>query len=1129
MLTSEYIANFCKKDKQPACAITDTSNLFGVFEFSEKLISKGIQPIIGIQVNLSDDLLPNKINEVIILAKSSIGYQNLVQISNLINKNVNMNKHKTITLEILKKFRLGLIILSGGNENGYIGYPASIKNYDIAKKRALSLIEIFGNHLYIEIQRHGLERDNISEKFLLKIADELGIPIVATNDTYFKVKAEYEAQKILMMIDRGITISSPSPRLLSEENYLKKRVEICELFSDLPEAIDNTIEIARRCSFCLRPTNPVLPGFKIENANLSENSLLEQLSNSGLLNRLKEINNKDENFSQQYFDRLKYELKIIKNMGFSGYYLIISDIIKWAKNKSIPVGPGRGSGAGSIVAWSLEITNLDPLKWGLLFERFLNPERVSMPDFDIDFCPERRDEVIEYIKEKYGEKQIAQIITFGTLQAKAAIRDVGRVLEMPYGQVDKIAKLIPFIPANPVTLSQALETEKELIKEKNNNEYVSKVIDMALSLEKLNRHVSTHPAGIVISKEPIGNYIPLYSEYPDEIPATQFNMKYVEKAGLVKFDILGVKTLTIISKTEQLIKQHDQNFFVSKISLEDELTYKMLSKGETIGVFQLESSGMQNVLKELKPDRFEDIMVVLAMFRPGPMKNIPTYTKRKHKREIVKYEHKLLETVLEETKGIFIYQEQVMKAAQILSGFTLASADILRRAMGKKDKIEMNKQKQKFIEGAIENNIEYATANKIFEDISAFAGYGFNKSHAAAYALIAYQCAWLKCHYPKEFFSCLMTSDIDNTDKISVFYNDLKRLSIDFKPPDINESYDYFKVEYENKIAKSIRCSLSSLKNVGQDAIKNLVKIRNEKGVFKDIDDFIKKIPLNSLGKRGLESLIKSGSLDVLEKNRNKLFKSVPLMLLHSQKIIEDKNNYQKNFFSEIEETKISNSFVNEIDWSINEKEINELGSLGYFINCHPLINFKSILKKMNVVYCSNYLNHLELNPDKKIVKFCGYLSKFVRKYSNRGEWANVELNDLTGVSSIIYYSDALNKLTEMYEEYNIYLIDAEIKYRDNFGFSLIAKRTRLLHDLIGSKKITLELVLEDIRCLSQLRNIFNSSSEGETKVLFKTYQNNKEIILNSNHNIKINKNVLSSILQTGGISKINFIDEIFN
>ncbi len=1123
MLTSDYIAEFCNKDLQPACAISDTSNLFGVFEFSEKLFSKGVQPIIGMQINLQDDYLDQKPNEVVLIVKNKIGYKNLVKLANKVNISINSNPSRSIDIKTLEMNKDGLIILSGGPENGFIGLPASKENILITNSRVERLKKIFENNFYIEIQRNGLERDLKAEPILLDIANKKLVPIVATNDTFFKTKEEFESHEILLMIDKGLTISSKKSRNVSKENYLKNTSEMNELYADLPEALHNTILIAKRCSFSLKETNPLLPNFiisnnKITKSDKTEEEILSDLSIQGLKNRLNLSDSDDLQNNKLYFSRLTEELRIINKMGFSGYFLIVSDFVKWSKQNFIPVGPGRGSGAGSMVAWSLEITDLDPLKWGLLFERFLNPDRISMPDFDIDFCQERRDEVINYIKNKYGDDHVAQIITFGSLQARAAIRDVGRVLEMPYGQVDKIAKLIPAIPANPVSLSEALKDE-ELKKEKELDEGVSKVIDVALDLEGLNRHVSTHAAGIVISQSPLNEIIPLYSETENEIPATQFNLKYIEKAGLVKFDILGLKTLSIISRTEKLIKKEIERFDILKIELNDVDVFKMLSQGDTVGVFQLESKGMQSALKGLKPDRFEDIIAVVALYRPGPMENIPSYINRKHGKEKVQYMHEKLSSILEETYGIFIYQEQVMQAAQILAGYSLSAADILRRAMGKKDKVEMEMQKQKFIDGTTKIGLSKKISNEIFDQISAFAGYGFNKSHAAAYALIAYQCAWLKCHYPHEFFSSLMTFDQDNTDKLSIFINDLKRMKINFLSPNINQSSNFFSVEKDSYGNKSIRCSLSSLKNVGNEAVKNLIKIKDQHKKFRNIDDFINKTPLNIFGKRGIESLIKSGAFDELYSNRKKLFSAISVMLLHSQKTLNDKKNNQNNLFDSIDNIELSKSFKEMHEWNILEKEINEFSALGYYLNFHPLKKYVNVFSKLNIMESSIFHNKIDEIKNLRFIKLAGLIKKMNKRKSQRGGFYGVvEINDLFGDFEITFDESNFANLLEIYEKHSLYIFDVEIKFDNNFGFRLIERRSQIFEDVVNKNKLDIELEVYESHPIKDIKEKVNDDG---SKIFFKVKNKDSIIHINTNEKINLNKNVLNKFFSLDGINSI--------
>jgi len=1121
MLSFNYLSKFCLDDKQPAMAITDTSNMFGALEYSLKMISCGIQPIIGLQINIADKEANNEnIGEVVLIAKNEIGYKNLLILASDLRLNQNFEKY--ISFSQVEDHKEGLILLTGGVENGFVGKPASLRNKIIVKERLEKLKSLFQDNLYIELQRHGLEIQDIAEKILIEISHELNIPLVATNDCFFENEEKFNAHQVLTCIDKGLTISSNNSRLITKEHYLKDTETMINLFRDIPEAIENTVVIAKRCSFFVESHDPILPtypGLK----GMSEADYLFKISNEGLKERFKLSSKKfNEKEKQSYIERLIDELKIINKMGFSGYFLIVYDFIKWAKDNLIPVGPGRGSGAGSIVAWSLKITDLDPIRWGLLFERFLNPERISMPDFDIDFCQDRREEVINYVRDRYGHDRVAQIITFGSLQAKAAIRDVGRVLEMPYGQVDKIAKLIPFLPANPPTIQEAIESEDELKREIAENQEVETLIKTAIDVEGLNRHVSTHAAGLVIGDRPLNKLVPLYKFNEDEMPATQFNMKFVERAGLVKFDFLGLKTLTVLSKAENLIQKKIKNFDLNKITLDDDKTYKMLSSGSTTGIFQLESSGMKDVLIGLMPDRFEDIIAVVSLYRPGPMENIPSYINRKHGREKITYMHPSLEDILEETYGIFIYQEQVLRAAQILANFSLGSADILRRAMGKKDKIEMEQQKQSFVEGAKNKNIDVNKANEIFDQISAFAGYGFNKSHAAAYALIAYQTAWIKSNFPHEFFAAMMTIEYNNTDKLSVFVNDLRRLGISILPPCINKSGSEFLIE-QNEQKLSLRYSLSALKNVGNEAVKKIVNIRNKLGQFSSIDDFLIKIPYSLLTKKLLESLIQSGSFDCLEKNRNKLFQSIELLLNHSQSIEKDKISNQQNLFDDAENNQLLIDLVEKPEWAIDNKIKNEFLSIGLYLQSHPLDNYLEVLKTLKIK------SNIEImdNPHKflnKNVPLCGVVSKIIKKQSFRGKWATVVLNDPNVSVEINVYSDVYHKYENYLIEQKLMLFDTEIKKETNQGIKINARRITPLNDYISEKKLNLTIFIDDVEVVKRIYDSSTNLVPGNSNLIINLSSKAQIIKFVVKENIKISSELISNVTKINNVKSINFI-----
>lgn len=804
-----------KEDNLPAIGIMDSQNVFGALEFSSACQKAGIQPIVGCEFlvrfedesgegasrNLSNLDIKNSLVKFPVIAANEEGYKNLLFLASHSSLNREPGIPIYVNFDLLKEKSAGLIALSGGVE----GILAQLLRNDQEKsleKIVKEIAAVFPNNFYIEITRHGTTEELQMEEKFVEIAFKHNLPLVATNDAYFLTPEMHEAQDILSCIGTGQVISNENRKQLTEEQYFKKQSELEELFSDIPEAIENTVNIAKKCHIMAFGSKPQLPRFSKEEG-FNEAEELKKQSHEGLKERLKfkyELESippeQQSEIEAEYFERIDYELGIITRMDFPGYFLIVSDFIKWAKNNDIPVGPGRGSGAGSVVAWALQITDLDPIRFGLLFERFLNPERVSMPDFDIDFCQSRRDEVIDYVQQKYGKDYVAQIITFGKLQARAVLKDVGRVLQMPYGQVDRICKLIPFNAIEAVTLEKAIEMDKDLQQAIEDDEQIEKLTNLGLKLEGLNRHSSTHAAGIVIGYKPLHEICGLYADKVGEMPAVGYSMKYAEAAGLVKFDFLGLKTLTTIAETVKLIeKTRDIKIDISNIRLDDKDTFDMLATGDSIGVFQIESSGMRSVLRQMKSDKIEDIIALISLYRPGPMDNIPTYIRRKHGEEKIVYPHPMLEPILKETYGVIVYQEQVMEIAKVLAGYSLGAADLLRRAMGKKIKEEMDEQREIFVEGAVINGVNKDHAGEIFDLVDKFAGYGFNKSHAAAYALISYQTAYLKAHYLPEFLTASINLEIDNTDKINIFLQVARSHGIKVLPPDVNHSEGYFSVE----------------------------------------------------------------------------------------------------------------------------------------------------------------------------------------------------------------------------------------------------------------------------------------------------------------------------------------------
>ncbi len=943
------LAELAKADKQPALALTDTGNLFGALEFAEKMSRSGIQPIIGCSLSIvfgdeppaKNGASPRKLPKIVLLAANEQGYRELMALVSKSHLSVPENSEPHITIEWLKLHSAGIILLTGG-PGGPIDRDIASGHVDLARKRLEQFVKIFDDRFYVELQRHGLELERAVEPTLIELAFAAQLPLVATNEPHFSTREDYEAHDALICIAEGRLVSENDRSQLTPEHRFKTRAEMVKLFADLPDALASTVEIARRCSFWPKSRPPILPRFSIGGKVIDEVAELKTRAEKGLRRRI-DVHGLATDFTEaQYQERLTFELSVITRMEYSGYFLIVADFIQWAKAKGIPVGPGRGSGAGSLVSYALTITDLDPMRFGLLFERFLNPERVSMPDFDIDFCQNRRDEVIRYVQERYGREQVAQIITFGSLQARGVMRDVGRVLEMPYGQVDRLCKLIPINPTNPVTLSRAIEDEPRLQEARKEDARVKRAFDIALKLEGLYRHASTHAAGIVIGDRPLVELVPLYRDPKSSMPVTQFNMKWVELAGLVKFDFLGLKTLTVIETAVKLLKKRGVEIDIQSIPLDDPKPYAMISRGDTVGVFQIESTGMRKALVDMRPDRFEDIIALVALYRPGPMANIPTYNARKHGQEKPDYIHPKLETVLRETFGVIVYQEQVMQAAQLLAGYSLGEADLLRRAMGKKIRSEMRAQRQRFVSGAMERGVRRDQADAIFDLLERFAEYGFNKSHAAAYALVAYQTAYLKAKYPVEFLAASMTLDIDNTDKLADFRREAIRLGIEVVAPSVNHSDR----EFEARDGKIIY-ALAAIKGVGAQAVDAIIRGRGSKP-FSDLSDFASRIEARALNKRTLECLAAAGALDCLEPNRARAFASVDTLHSHAQRSGADAASGQKQLFGG-GPVRVAFHLPDASPWLPAERLKREYDAIGFFLSGHPLDDYQAALSRLRV------------------------------------------------------------------------------------------------------------------------------------------------------------------------------------
>lgn len=1066
------LVKLCMKNDMPAVAVTDSSNMFGAMEFAMEAAKVGVQPILGAQVLYGADE-----DQLVLLVQSEEGYRNLCVLLSDAYMGGGTEGKAAIVHENLAAHAEGLICLTGGPK-GPVNRLLVHRQNEAAEGALLALKAAFGDRLYVELQRHGWAEEDAAEEGLIELAYRHDLPLVATNDCYFTERKAYEAHDALLCISEGRYVTEEDRRRVTPEHYFKSAAEMEKLFADLPEAIANTLVIAQRCSFLLRPINPILPKFTTD-AGRSEAEELRAQAEEGLKWRLEHfVQDADE---ATYFSRLEFELKVIGDMGFPGYFLIVSDFIKWAKEQNIPVGPGRGSGAGSVVAWALRITDLDPIALGLLFERFLNPERVSMPDFDIDFCQERRDEVIRYVQNKYGYDRVAQIITFGKLQARAVVRDVGRVLQMPYGQVDRLAKLIPNNPANPVTLQEALDQDPDLRLEIKKDETSVRLIEIALQLEGLYRHASTHAAGVVIGDRPLHDLLPLYRDPRSDMPVTQFNMKYVEQAGLVKFDFLGLKTMTVVQKTLDLIAGKGERIDSLKIPLDDPKAYELMASGNTVGVFQLESSGMRDVLRKVKPNRFSDIVALVSLYRPGPMDNIPTYVAVKEGRVEADYMHPVLRPLLEDTYGIMIYQEQVMQAAQVLAGYTLGGADLLRRAMGKKIKEEMDAQRQKFVEGSkAHNNVPESQASEIFDTIEKFAGYGFNKSHAAAYALIAYWTAWLKANYPLEFMAASMTLDLGNTDKLSVFKQDLDRMGLRLLPPDINKSQPEFAVEGD-----AIRYALAALKGVGAAAMTQIVQERTVNGPYKSIEDFASRIDCKLLNKRQVEQLCCAGGFDTLNPNRAQMTASAEIILRHAQSLAEERQSGQVSLFGGDAPgaSGLGMPALPQVElWDGMERLSREFAAVGFYLSAHPLDSRQRQFESLRISSLADVEAALQNIPASRF-QMAGILMKKQEKVSQKGsKYAFLQLSDPTGIYEVTLFSEILQACRAFLEPGAALLLSVEAEQREE-QIRFTCAKIEPLDDALEGRIRSVDIRLNSGASIHKIKEFLDVDGRGGAQV----------------------------------------------
>ena len=1006
------LIKLAKAADMPAVAVTDTNNMFAALEFSVSALAEGVQPIVGCQVSVAYEVpgpgeKAKPAAPVVLLAQNEVGYLNLMKLNSCLYID-KAGALPQVTLEELERFSAGVICLTGGSD-GPLGRMILAGHLPKARALVQRLAAAYHDRVYVELQRHPgeggalPEGEAASEPAMVDLAYELGLPLVATNDVYFPKAEMYLAHDAMICIAEGAYVDQSQPRRrLTPQHYFKTEAEMATLFADLPEALENTVEIARRCAFAAYKRKPILPKFADD-----EVQELRRQANAGLQARLAIIPHSVT--PAEYQARLDFELDVIEKMGFPGYFLIVADFIKWAKDQGIPVGPGRGSGAGSLVAYALTITDLDPLRYALLFERFLNPERVSMPDFDIDFCMDRREEVIRYVQEKYGREKVAQIITFGALLSKAAVRDVGRVLQLPYGQVDRLSKMIPLEGVKPVSITKALADEPRL-REAAKEEVVGRLLGFAQQIEGLYRNASTHAAGVVIGDRPLDELVPLYQDPRSDMPATQFNMKWVEAAGLVKFDFLGLKTLTVIQNCMELLALRGISFDINLIPLDDKPSYDLYASAKTVAVFQVESSGMMDALRRMKPTCIEDIVALVALYRPGPMENIPAYCEVKNGLRDLESIHPSIDHILKETQGIIVYQEQVMQIAQVMAGYSLGGADLLRRAMGKKIAEEMAKERPKFIEGALAtHNVAKEKAGEVFDLLEKFANYGFNKSHAAAYAVVSYQTAYLKANYPVEFMAAVMNCDLHLTDKLAVYKREVDKLGIATVAPSVNDSLAKFTAR-EGRVVYA----LGALKGVGVEAMTLIVAARGNKP-FATLFDFARRVDMKRVGKRPLEMLARAGAFDVLDPNRARVFEALDALVAYSAAVHEAKASTQVSLFGDSGGDLPEPRLPFRDDWLPAERLTQEHQAIGFYLSGHPLDDYMSALKRKDVKTLAEVTVMAERGP--LVAKMAGSVSaKQERKSAKGNRFAFVSLSDPTGLYEVTVFSDTLEAARDLLE-----------------------------------------------------------------------------------------------------------------
>jgi len=1076
------LAKLARERGFPAIAICDRNGLYGVPAFAAACKAEGVQPIVGALLGVArgED---GPIDYVPLYAQDEAGWQNLCHLVSGAHLDRPLELAPHVRLEDLEGRTEGLIALTGASEGAVARLLAEGRS--VQAEAALDrLSALFPGRLYIELARRGDPVEDAAEDALIELAYAQDLPLVATNPANFGDPHMHSAHDAMLCIAHSTHIDSAERFRSNPENFVKSAPMMEELFADLPEATANTLVVAQRCAFAPPKRKPILPSLAGDKEG--EARMLAEDARAGLEARLAQYPDLAAEERQVYADRLVFEIDVITRMGFPGYFLIVADFIKWAKAHDIPVGPGRGSGAGSLVAWALTITDLDPIRLGLLFERFLNPERVSMPDFDIDFCETRRGEVIRYVQERYGHEKVAQIITFGKLKARAVLRDCGRILQMSYGHVDRLCKMVPSHPTDPWTLPRTLNGVSEFRREYENDNEVRRLVDLAMQLEGFPRNSSTHAAGVVIGDRPLSELVPLYRDPRSDMPVTQYDMKHVEDAGLVKFDFLGLKTLSVLRKAVDLLARRGIEVDLSSLPWDDRQVYELLKRGDTVGVFQLESEGMRRTLSAVKPDKFEDIIALVSLYRPGPMDNIPLFGKRKNGEVAIEYPHPKLEGILAETYGIFVYQEQVMQAAQILAGYSLGDADLLRRAMGKKIQAEMDAQRARFVDGCREvSGIDKAKANELFDLIDKFAGYGFNKSHAAAYAVLSYQTAWLKTHYPEEFYAASMCFDMHQSEKLAVFVDDLRRNGLTLLGPDMNRSEAEFTVE-TTELGLAVRYALAGIRNVGEKAMEQIVAEREAHGPFESLDDLFRRMPPGAMNRRQLESLAGAGAFDSLEPDRARVLASADLLLAVADAAERERESGQEGLFGGEDHATPALRLADAQSWSRAEQMAAERECFGFYFAAHPVEQYRAIASANGARSYASLIETGVVGGRQPAVMAALVEGMSKGRTRRGGEFVRADFSDSSGQFSAACFEEGLVESFQRWAADGVcVLLNVELDSPSPDEPPRITVRgARPLAEVHNAARMLLSLDVHTLEALQELRIALNEGEPGRGEVL---------------------------------------------